>query len=100
MRLYKLSKSVEFPEKTKTGYINIRSIERIDVRPGEIRCVDTGLRISKTDLERVVAKSVWGDTSTVNRTGKRLCIIVNNHGSRSIMIYPGMVIGELTVEKT
>ena len=69
MRLYKIVKDVEFPEKTEAGYINIRSIERIDVRPNETRYVRTGLRATKTKNEILVVESAWEDVEEVKESG-------------------------------
>jgi len=99
MRLYKLIDEAEFPEKTETGYVNIRSVERVDVRPNETRSVYTGLRITKTIKEDIIVKSAWDDLYLIEESGEELYIKVFNMGERNIMIYPGMVIGEIFSRK-
>ena len=99
MRLYKINPDVEFPEKLEAGYMNIRSAERIDVRPNEARLVSTGLRLSKTKDEVITVKDLWGTEYILENSGEELFIKVTNGGIRNIMIYVGMVIGEVTAEK-
>ena len=99
MRLYKLVQDVEFPEKSEFGYINIRSTERIDVRPNETRMVSTGFRVSKLSDETITVRSIWGDTQSIEISGETLYVKVTNHADTNIMIYVGMVIGEILVEK-
>lgn len=101
MRLYKLVQGTEFPERVNEDavmYVNIRSIERVDVRPEECRYIQTGFRISCTDSERVYVVSEWGDTSELFN-GDELVVLVSNTGKRNILIYPGSVIGKVVVEE-
>ena len=99
MRLYKLSDETEFPEKVDGGYINIRSSERVDVRPDETRYISTGLRITITDSDKVNVISMWGDEFQVEKSGKELCVKITNNGLQNLMLYPGTVIGKIITEK-
>ena len=101
MRLYRLIEGTEFPERVKDDvvkYLNIRSIERVDVRPGEARYIQTGFRISCTDSERVSVVSEWGDTSELVN-GDELVVLVCNTGKQNILIYPGSVVGMVVVNE-
>lgn len=105
MRLYKIDKEIEFPERVSGNsglrYINIRSAERIDVRPGETRQISTRLRVSfKEAKERVFIVSHFNSTKyEIPASGKELLVPVENLGLRNIMIQPGEVLGEIIVEK-
>jgi dUTPase len=104
MRLYKLDKNVEFPERVNEDglirYLNIRSSERIDVRPGETRHISTQLRVS-FDVEKyeTFIISAFDSTKSLLEDGEEVFVKVTNHGNRNIMIYPGQVVGELRGEE-
>jgi len=105
MRLYRIDKEVDFPEKVSgksdLRYANIRSAERIDVRPGETRQISTKLRVSfKQDKEKVFVVSYFNSTKyEIISSGEELLVPVENVGDRNIMIFPGTVIAEMRVEK-
>lgn len=105
MRLYKINKEVDFPERVSNTsgiyYKNIRSAERIDVRPDEIRHISTGLRISfKPEKETVYIISYFNSMKyEIIESGIELVVPVENLDKRNIMIFPGRVLGEVRVEK-
>ena len=105
MRLYKIDKEIEFPERVSGNsslrYLNIRSAERIDVRPGETRQISTRLRVSfKETAEKVFIVSYFNSMKyEITTSGEELLVPVENLGERNIMISPGTVLGEIKVEK-
>ena len=103
MRLKKLEDYVELPKSLGFGqYGELRSIERIDIRPGERRDVLTGVgaRIAKT--ETVTVYSAFCDNKMVyDRTGEvvELMVRIKNNGKQNIMLHPGQVIATIEVKK-
>lgn len=98
MKFRKLDESVELPEKKRVGhYINVRSGVRIDVRPGEEVAVATGVDVTVSKSETALfSGTVVGVISDTVASGE-LFITVLNQGDRNIIIYPGMVLGEIKV---
>lgn len=104
MRLYRIDKDVDFPEKEDTdlgyNYINVRANERIDVRPGESRDISTGLRASFRDSATVYSEDIFTNTRReVKESGEELFIFISNGTHKTIMIHPGMVIGRVIMER-
>ena len=105
MRLYKTQDGVEYPERVVTErgqeFINIRSTMRLDARPGECVEILTGFRIGglkKKDKAVTCSSLGVGDTLNIEN-GKELSFKVCNSGDKTIMIYPGQVVGKLVVSK-
>lgn len=103
MKLKKLEDYVELPVADGTGcYQGLRSLERIDVRPNERRDVLTGVAayVGKTETVTVFS-DFCGSRMIYSKLGKyvELQVRIKNKGDRNIMIYPGEVIGYLTVRK-
>ena len=99
MKFRKRLEFVELPEKDGSNYLNIRSAVRIDVRPGEILSVNTGLEymVPKNDTATwAVASSstVIGDSLTPGGY-KPLYIKLHNPGHRNLMIYVGETIATI-----
>ena len=98
MKFRKRLEFVELPEKSGSDYLNIRSAVRIDVRPGEILSVDTGLdyMIPKNDVATwaVVGSNVVRLELTPSGY-KRLYVKIRNRGHRNLMIYVGHVIASI-----
>jgi len=87
---------VELPERSGVGhYINLRSAERIDVRPNETVVISTGVKISRSKGEKVMFASSIGDYKLEPVKSGEIKVSITNSGDRNIIVYPGMVIGEL-----
>jgi len=103
MRFKKLDAGVELPEKySPTLYINVRSAERVDVRPHEVRRVKTGVSVlvGKDETARIVGPNVSTDEIKTGNKYSELIVTMHNLGDRNVMVYPGMVVARIEVTKT
>lgn len=92
---------VELPEKVNaTYYINVRSAVRVDVRPNETLRVPTGVSASVARTEKAALIGTVSGVIDAALTSGDLYITITNEGDRNFMIYPGMVLAEIEVEKT
>ena len=101
MRMKRKHDDVELPEKTSpTHYINIRSAERRDIRPGETVTLQTGVSVAMAagETARLSGRNVKS-TSITPKGYKDLLVVMTNKGNRNIMIYPGQVIASLHIAK-
>lgn len=100
MRFRKLNKEVELPEKsTPNRYINVRASERVDIKPGLAREVETGVEVSvkKDEIASVVGKNVLEEV--LEPGGYRpLTVTICNHSDRTMMVYPGQVVASVLLE--
>ena len=103
MKIMKLRETmdIELPERHGNEYINVRSNERTDVRPGETRSIHTGIKLIVEPGDRVAIDSVYTNDYAILPPGtyKDLQIIVVNDSDRNIMIYPGQDIATIKILK-
>jgi len=106
MKFRKLNDEVELPEKTSSGYINLRSAERVDVRPGETRNITTGVeaKLDKSEsysFEPDFTSMGNSEVTTISPNSyTELALSVTNPYDTNIMIYPGQVLGRFHTWKT
>jgi len=101
MKFKRRYEGIELPEKSEpTKYINIRSAERVDVRPGETRDIETGVLIKVYADEEVIVYGPYVVTGTY-QVDKFVPLVVTmyNDEDRSLLIYPGQIIGGLSIRK-
>lgn len=99
MRFYKTTDAAESPEKQGNRYLNIRSAQRIDLRPHETLSVATDLGVEWAKTERVKILPVYGSEYFLDTPGS-LWIKLSNPTDKSIHIYPGTVVASVEVYKT
>lgn len=98
MRFKKLVESIELPEKhSPLSYINVRANERIDVCSGNEVRVATGIHVAVAKNE--TAKLVGPNVVKPDVTTGELFVTIYNPDERNFMIYSGMVLAEIWVEK-
>ena len=101
MRMKRKLEDVELPEKvSSTRYINVRSAQRVDVRPGETVVIETGVLVAMAagEMARVRGKNVK-PTSIAPKGYKDLLVTMVNRGDRNLLIYPGQVIASIEIVK-
>lgn len=103
MRLYRIDKEIDFPEKVSraygNAYLNVRSIIRIDVRPQETILVPTGFRVSFLKKQRVYSVNKFNGGRYELTSGELLYIEITNETKNNYKISPGQAIGHLEVYK-
>ena len=103
MRLYRLNKNVDFPEKVSrpygNDYLNLRSSIRVDVRPGETLLIPTGFRLSLSKDQKVFASDIFKSNRVSLKSGEQVSITITNHTDRNYLISIGQSIGHLEVYK-
>jgi len=101
MRMKRKTEGIELPEKTSpTTYINVRSAQRIDVRPNETVTIQTGVLVAMAagEIAHIKGKGVR-PTSIGPKGYKDLLVMMTNRGERNLLIYPGQVIARIDITK-
>lgn len=101
MRMKRKHDDIELPEKTSpTTYINVRSAERIDVRPNETVTIQTGVLVAMAAGETAHTKGKNVRPTSIGPKGyKDLLVMMTNRGERNLLIYPGQVIARIDITK-
>jgi dUTPase len=105
MRLVRLEKDIEFPERNSSKdlvvYENIRSNMRIDARPEETVLISTGLRLDYDPEKYKVFINNLLDGSVMENPpyNEELCVETYNETAKTKQIYRGQVIARLEAER-
>jgi len=102
MRFKRIIKDVELPEKVTGGYVNVRSAERVDIRPGETRQVITGIKVylQKGEIAGIRGAPSWvGFVTPAKVSSGDLTIMIKNATLRNLMVYCGQVIASIDIIK-
>jgi len=90
---------IEKPEKSGDRYINVRSAERVDVRPGATRTIDTGVEVSVAKMEFAFVAGENVVEETLEPGGYRpLTVTITNDTERTMLVYPGQVLASIYVK--
>lgn len=100
MKFKKIVESVELPEKTSASrFINVRANKRIDVCHGDTLTVPTGIHVTVSKNETASLRGIASGVIDANVSTGELFIDIYNKYKQNLMIYPGMVLAEILVEK-
>lgn len=101
MRMKRKHDDIELPEKTSpTTYINVRSAQRIDVRPNETVTIQTGVLVAMAAGEMAHIKGRNVRPTSIGPKGyKDLLVMMTNRGERNLLIHPGQVIARIDITK-
>lgn len=100
MKLRKIG-TEEYIDLPDDGTYLLRSSERIDLRPGEKRDVDTGLEMlaNKEDGVSVIGHEFgYKDIDIYGRSYQELKVPLYNSTLHTIYIFPGDLVGEIVYE--
>jgi dUTPase len=100
MKFKKLVEGIELPEKTSPQrFTNVRANRRIDVCSGDTVRVSTGIHVTVSKNETARLLGIASGVVAMDVTTGELFIDIYNKYKQNLMIYPGMVLAEILVEK-